>query len=319
VLTGTNSSGKSTLLQSILLLKQTLHKKGSEPCILLNGSLIELYKFTEILSYVEPAGFKKENNIVSFDIQIYDFKDTIDFGFPDDGNPDVAALDTSSPPIAAIHFQREAEKQSSMLDCIIKRHIEHGKSVYRIEIPDTSWVRLLEPCMAEKGDFNRFLPKKVETNYARVFADELIRFILDESSAIGEDAELSKYGFEAEPLCFPGYDYFGAGSIYKAFWKYLKQDIGTMINKNEFSNCFPERQDHNLDSLKESFSKMFAINTSIKEYLKIQILSARDAYRTGFEKIFRENLFEDNIYNAKDQAGLSLGSMDRAEIKKWQN
>lgn len=49
ILCGTNSCGKSSILQSILLLKQTLESKNSNQSLLLNGRLIKLGYFQDII------------------------------------------------------------------------------------------------------------------------------------------------------------------------------------------------------------------------------------------------------------------------------
>lgn len=50
VITGSNSSGKSTLLQSLLLLAQTVRHSGSDRQLALNGPLVRLGQFEEVLS-----------------------------------------------------------------------------------------------------------------------------------------------------------------------------------------------------------------------------------------------------------------------------
>ncbi|MCU1410257.1 MAG: hypothetical protein JWR04_964 [Rhodoglobus sp.] len=51
IVAGPNSSGKSTLLQSILLLSQTLASKASSRALVLNGNLVRLGTFDEVHSY----------------------------------------------------------------------------------------------------------------------------------------------------------------------------------------------------------------------------------------------------------------------------
>jgi predicted ATPase len=55
VLCGTNSSGKTSLLQSILLLKQTLESKNLNQTMLLNGRLAHLGTFENIIYCKDPA------------------------------------------------------------------------------------------------------------------------------------------------------------------------------------------------------------------------------------------------------------------------
>jgi predicted ATPase len=51
VLTGTNSSGKSTIIQSMLLIAQTMRNPIGEIPLMLNGPLVQLGKFEDIKSY----------------------------------------------------------------------------------------------------------------------------------------------------------------------------------------------------------------------------------------------------------------------------
>ncbi len=52
VLAGRNSSGKSSLLQSILMISQTLSNRVLDRPLLLNGSLVQLGTFDDVLSYL---------------------------------------------------------------------------------------------------------------------------------------------------------------------------------------------------------------------------------------------------------------------------
>lgn len=51
LLCGANSSGKSSILQSMLLVKQTLEHSPAERVIALNGPLVQLGTFSDILNY----------------------------------------------------------------------------------------------------------------------------------------------------------------------------------------------------------------------------------------------------------------------------
>ena len=49
ILCGTNSCGKSSILQSILLLKQTVESKNPNQTLLLNGRFVHLGTFDNII------------------------------------------------------------------------------------------------------------------------------------------------------------------------------------------------------------------------------------------------------------------------------
>lgn len=58
ILSGTNSSGKSSFIQLLLLLKQTIERNSADEQLLLNGELYKVRNFTDILS-----GKKSENKL----------------------------------------------------------------------------------------------------------------------------------------------------------------------------------------------------------------------------------------------------------------
>jgi predicted ATPase len=63
ILCGTNSCGKSSILQSILLLKQTLESKNSNQNLVLNGDFVKLPYFKDVI-------YKKDlSNPISFDFE----------------------------------------------------------------------------------------------------------------------------------------------------------------------------------------------------------------------------------------------------------
>jgi predicted ATPase len=71
---GANSSGKSSLLQSILLLKQTLQRQQMDkPAIVLNGALVKLGKFSEIISASKQSDKTNDKITVGFTIADIDY------------------------------------------------------------------------------------------------------------------------------------------------------------------------------------------------------------------------------------------------------
>ena len=65
ILCGTNSCGKSSILSSILLLKQTLENQNPNQLILLNGRLVRLGLFENMVFR------KQENSPVSFSFSFF--------------------------------------------------------------------------------------------------------------------------------------------------------------------------------------------------------------------------------------------------------
>ena len=64
-LVGANSSGKSSILQSILLLKQTLESASSDKALLLNGPILKLGTFKDVMN----IGAQKQEFSFSFQIE----------------------------------------------------------------------------------------------------------------------------------------------------------------------------------------------------------------------------------------------------------
>jgi predicted ATPase len=81
VFCGSNSSGKSSLLQSVLLFKQTLQKEIAIPRMALNGGLVQLGRFSDIAS--NEAGGKIS---CAFQIEDYRYKKAKEGG----NNPGIA-------------------------------------------------------------------------------------------------------------------------------------------------------------------------------------------------------------------------------------
>jgi predicted ATPase len=64
LIAGPNSSGKSTLLQSILLVSQTMSSKVTARPLVLNGPTVRLGTFDDVLSY----GAKRRMFSLGFDL-----------------------------------------------------------------------------------------------------------------------------------------------------------------------------------------------------------------------------------------------------------
>jgi predicted ATPase len=73
---GANSSGKSSILQSILLFKQTLQKTIDGPHMVLNGPVVKLGDFSDVVSDV--AGEKDEQTQISCAFQIDKYRYDLD-------------------------------------------------------------------------------------------------------------------------------------------------------------------------------------------------------------------------------------------------
>ena len=109
---GANSSGKSSFLQAILLLAQTSDTRFNGSSMLLNGKLVKLGGFNDIVS------FGKENELIKLkaDIEGNENSDinrvivSLDFGFGHEVSE--VQREQISPPIKNITFEIYNEKQS---------------------------------------------------------------------------------------------------------------------------------------------------------------------------------------------------------------
>ena len=117
IFAGTNSSGKSTLLQSILLISQTLLDKDPTSQVVLNGEFIELGEFSDIKS----TDGVSDQIIIGWELK--PLKDNIS-----DGRFDVEQVSSISCEIA---FGMDDSKPSPMLSSIalsVQKHITDNKA-----------------------------------------------------------------------------------------------------------------------------------------------------------------------------------------------
>jgi len=82
ILCGTNSCGKTSILQSILLLKQTLESKNPNQTLLLNGRFVKLGYFQDLIYQ------KKDDGKIKFTIKLNNLTDKI-LAFSNYANPDM--------------------------------------------------------------------------------------------------------------------------------------------------------------------------------------------------------------------------------------
>lgn len=109
IFTGANSSGKSSVIQSILLTAQTLQNNIHSKSIVLNGSIVKLGNFYDVLSYQEDKksikiGFELESNMDNLkkhSFFIFEDEDILisekkviscDFEFSTEDDSDIASL-----------------------------------------------------------------------------------------------------------------------------------------------------------------------------------------------------------------------------------
>ncbi|MFM5424560.1 DUF3696 domain-containing protein [Aeromonas veronii] len=116
VFCGANSSGKSSLLQSILLLAQTANTKYSGSSMSLNGRLVKLGGFNDIIS------FGMENDLISLGVEITNSESEseinsvflkINFGFG--GEVKEVQREQITPPIKSINYIIHTKNDSEPL------------------------------------------------------------------------------------------------------------------------------------------------------------------------------------------------------------
>jgi predicted ATPase len=136
ILCGTNSSGKSSILQSILMLKQTLESINPNQTLLLNG------RFTKLGAFEDVIYQKKAENVVKIGLK---FSNDNFYGF---GNLDLPRL-------------YDFEEERINVDLEIEYEIINGKpDLKKIEIQDLEISHKSEPCI---GQFQ--ITKNKENSY----------------------------------------------------------------------------------------------------------------------------------------------------------
>ena len=155
VLAGRNSSGKSSLLQSILMIAQTLSNQLPERALLPNGPLVQLGTFEDILSTL--SGSRKLT--IQFEISnegehtgqsitnIYslsDYKVAVTFGSDNTDSSSSSAIDASKVVVESTTLQYHIEyTDNSLIDC------RDGNFVAR-RVPEEELKHLLEDVTPEK-------------------------------------------------------------------------------------------------------------------------------------------------------------------------
>lgn len=163
---GTNSSGKSTVLQSILLLMQTLASQ-EEKVLDLNGSLLSLGTVHDVWHHGRlPANYEDTNRCLKFDVileDIYDDSKAVGFSF------ELAAIDADSEKLHLVQSRysygtgTDTSQHERSLE--IKWHSDTGR--YQMTaISDTLYEEILEE-MYEKQykQIENFLNADVHLTY----------------------------------------------------------------------------------------------------------------------------------------------------------
>jgi predicted ATPase len=103
VLTGTNSSGKSSLLQSMLIVAQTLQNRFLRRSLVLNGPIFEAGKFEQILSFSNNSDkMKIKFHFTSNKSKINNIQYSAEFKLP--GKHDKINIDSFSPALTKINL-----------------------------------------------------------------------------------------------------------------------------------------------------------------------------------------------------------------------
>lgn len=244
IFAGTNSSGKSTLLQSILLISQTLLDKDPTRHVVLNGQFIQLGEFSDIKStdgvsdqIIIGWELKPPKDNISdgrFDVeQISLISCEIAFGM-DDSKPSAnLSAFSSSPTLSSIELtvqKHNAEKKAHKCSLVAVRTTEETKkekisgNPYSNEVSNTLDydVRLERASCQSCGDSGNINDRQI------LYSSELVgnwitNFSYDHKSNHGDDYQFS-YGqiHEKEVL-------YRSKTIGCSFWHFLPDLITSLV------------------------------------------------------------------------------------------
>ena len=219
IFAGTNSSGKSTLLQSILLISQTLLDKDSTRQVVLNGQFIQLGEFSDIRSIDGVSdqiiiGWELKPPKVNisdgrFDVeQISLISCEIAFGMDDSKPSTNLSTFSSSPTLSSIALTVQkniTDNNAYKCSLVAVRATEETKD-YKQKIIDNPYskevvstldydVKLGWASSQRSGDFGDMIDR--ETLY-RLYVSELdsyspSKFTYDHKLSYGDDHECSPY------------------------------------------------------------------------------------------------------------------------------
>ena len=204
IILGSNSSGKSTILQEILILKQTLDSPTTDETILLNGANVSLGEFNDVIN--ESA---KSENKIELGIEFGEKTESTEDGF-------VSAPEALNVKITACITEPQKEKKKGNLPDLLSVKIAGGTGEDNFELSfvqgknvlseleetyDIDKVQLfgskelytMQPNNNTHGEskavlLNKFLPEKVFFEHHKKLIDEQNNFI-------NEFSELLKKSF----------------------------------------------------------------------------------------------------------------------------
>ncbi len=131
LLTGINGKGKSTLLQSLLLMKQTVEYNQYSNNIILNGSCVQLGSFEDIKN-----SFAGSNEVIKFEFTFsrfpgYTFEENLSYTFKPDEKDDYVALITEHQEAQIINYDDEEEAEKTrVIEVILAGNFFYTVSVF---------------------------------------------------------------------------------------------------------------------------------------------------------------------------------------------
>lgn len=223
ILVGANSSGKSSILQSILLLKQTLENSSSDKALTLNGPILKLGTFKDVLNIHASAqefafefSLDEPEQIFPFSFKAIapvsktrfsDINMSVSFGLSRD--PKISSHSELYPSLKKSRIQyaetKDAEKEPSLLaldelrlitisdDAVTENQaseiITRGVGKYKFDADSQSIVELIED--RPEGNIKyatalNFIPYEVvvEYNFGLYMANQIAQSILQRRNTL---------------------------------------------------------------------------------------------------------------------------------------
>ncbi len=135
VLAGRNSSGKSSLLQSILMISQTLSNQVNERALVTNGTLVQLGTFTDVLSDFsnsEHMVFNFELNCISKAKVPNPLIHQVAVSFASGSNTNISAVEAAKVIVDNVSMKTYSPPASLSLNNKIYDDVQHSLTITQV-------------------------------------------------------------------------------------------------------------------------------------------------------------------------------------------
>jgi len=253
ILCGANSSGKSSLLQSLLLMAQTMRHQSKDIPLIMNGAFINLGKFSDIktenskcdnvkfcFTYEPSEGYDFSSNNYPFSNRAFNDPDDVEYIKDTYFSVDFSKVDNELlPELSNFNLKINFDYPFYTLEYYnIEKKEKLNKNVYFTEEgPDTKTAEINIIFPDEKCEWNHFLPKKIKINGKHIITMKILKNIYF-LTLFSDD-----FNFHFPPDIYPdkmiklakdldlywdkdiGIDFYYANRITEKIFSYLKDDL----------------------------------------------------------------------------------------------